>query len=319
MNKYLWIDTDIGGDCDDAGAIALANIASREGSIQLWGMTFTTSAPAGPACVSAINTYYGNSNIPVGMTSRQNFCQTVNPFQEYVAKHFPNDFYNKEADTFIPAEDAVRLLRRALSEMADNSLTFVCIGQLNNISDLLDSPPDEFSSLDGVELVHRKVKEFIVMGGLFMQSDEEIIFDGCPYKVEYNIVSDVKSAINFIKKNKVKTVFLDFIAGYKIFTGGSLLGQNNPQNPVTACYRIFQNKPRESWDPLTVLYAIYGAEDVFEISESGKVEIEADGCTIFSPDKKGNHYYIRPSASNEYCSQIIDQMLLRGGYYEKDE
>ena len=47
--KLLIIDTDIGGDCDDAGALALANIFKNEGLIDLLGMTLTTSAPYGPA------------------------------------------------------------------------------------------------------------------------------------------------------------------------------------------------------------------------------------------------------------------------------
>lgn len=318
MSRYLWVDTDIGGDCDDAGAIALANIASRDGTVKLLGMSFTTSAPAGPACVDAINTFYGNEDVPVGATMRQDFCcQSVNEFQEYVARYYPNRFFRPSTGDFSAAESAVALIRRSLAGVPNGSVTFACIGQLNNVSDLLDSSPDEFSSLDGVELVRRKVNEFVVMGGMFLQPDQEIVFGGEPYKAEYNVATDVASAINFIRKNSVKTVFLDFIVGYKVFSGGPLLRRNDPENPVTAAYRIFQNRPRESWDPLTVWYALYGTGELFKLSESGTVRIESDGRTFFEPDASGNHYYLRLAASNEYCSQAIDQMLLRGECYEK--
>ena len=94
--KLLIIDTDIGGDCDDAGALALANIFKNEGLIDLLGMTFTTSTPYGPASISAINRFYGNDDIEIASTSRKHFCDiNVNPFQKELALSFPNKYYDE--------------------------------------------------------------------------------------------------------------------------------------------------------------------------------------------------------------------------------
>ena len=309
MIKHLWIDTDIGGDCDDAGALAIANIAARDGSVNLLGMTFTTSAPAGPACIDAINTYYGNAGIPIGMTSRRNFCcENVNWFQSYLAENFQNRYYQKENSVYLPAEDAISLIRRKLTGVPDGSVTFACIGQFNNVSDLMDSRPDEYSALSGVELVRRKVKKFVVMGGLF---GDGVQFHGAYYELEYNVVTDIPSARNFVRKCPVPVVFCDFLAGYRVLTGGPLLQKKDPMNPVTAAYRIFQDSPRESWDPITVWYAIYGREPLFTQSPNGVVTVQSNGKTLFSPSDQGKHSYLRLAVSELVCANTIDEMLLR--------
>lgn len=318
MIKNLWIDTDIGGDCDDAGALALANIAANDAQVNLLGMTFTTSATAGPACIDAINAYYGNTQIPIGMTDRRDFCcENVSSFQQYVACRYPNRFYDRKTETFLPAENAVRLIRRCLAAAQDESVTFVCIGQLNNASDLLNSEADDISPLSGVELTRKKVKEFAVMGGLFLAEGETVTFCGKPYETEYNIWTDIPSAANFAKKCPTKVVFCDFLLGYRVLTCGPLLRQNDAENPVTAAYRIFQNRPRESWDPLTVLYAIYGTNGLFRMSDSGRVSVSEDGKTTFTPDPNENHYYLRLNATERRCAEVIDQMIMRGVTHEK--
>lgn len=316
MKKRIFIDTDIGGDCDDAGALALANIFENNGFIDLVGMTYTTSAKLGAACISAINIYYGNPQIGVGTTYRKSYCDSnVNIFQSEVAKRFPNSFYIRETGLVLAAEEAVKFIRRKLSEEADGSVTFVCIGQLNNVSDLLLSGADEYSPLGGRELVKAKIKEFVVMGGLFKDGDESISFEGKPYEAEYNVASDVKSAQSFVNLCPVKIVFSDFKVGCQIKTGATLLSQNDLSNPVTAAYRLFQNAPRESWDLLAVWYAAFGADDLFAVSDEGTVKITDGGRTEFIREKKSNHFILRLVSSAEYTQAKLDLTLLHRRIY----
>lgn len=314
MNKKLLIiDTDIGGDCDDAGALAIANIFKNEGIIDLLCMTFTTSSIYGPASMSAINNYYGNDDIEIGMTRRKNFCDiNVNAFQKELAVSFKNKFYDQTSDTIKPCDSAIRLLRRKLVNAEDHSITFVCIGQLNNASDLLDSISDDISLLSGIELVKKKVKEFIVMGGLFKTSNDEIGFDA-----EYNIATDIASARNFIKKVPVKVVFSDYKVGYKIKIGGTLLKQDDLTNPVTVAYKVFQNSPRESWDPLTVWFASLGEDEMFRKSKEGKITIDERGVTKFIETEKANHYYLELVGDSDEIVKKLDQTLVGGKLYEK--
>ena len=319
MKKILFIDTDIGGDCDDAGALALANIFKNKGIIDILGITFTTSSIYGPACIDAINKYYNNTFL-IGMTSRKNYCiDNVNAFQEILAKEFKNDFYDKSSNTLKESIDSVKLIRKQLVQAKDNSVTFVCIGQLNNASDLLDSVADEYSSLNGIELVKKKVKEFVVMGGLFKENKDEVIsFCNATYDSEYNIATDIPSAINFINKVPVKTTFSDFKVGYQTKTGKSLLLENNLNNPVTKAYKIFQDRPRESWDLLAMWYAIFNDDDFFKTSKEGKINIDENGVTTFDENVKNNQFYIKINNKNSSIEEKIDNTLLnRGDINEK--
>lgn len=313
MIKTLFIDTDIGGDCDDAGALALANIFRNNKAVDIAGMTFTTSAEYGAACIDAINTYYGNGDIEIGATRRKNYCDTnVNPFQEAVAKGFPNSVYDKRSGRLRPVPEATAFIRKTLSSLPDKSLTFVCIGQLNNVSDLLETAGDDFSPLSGVELVRAKIKEFVVMGGLF--SDAPVIYNKQPYITEYNIACDVKSAVNFVNKCPVKIVFSDFKVGYSIKTGASLLALKKA-HPVAEAYRIFQNAPRESWDLLTVWYAAFGCDGMFGISDEGDVKIEADGETFFDTQKKNNRYILKLADSEQHIADRLENTLEKEEIY----
>lgn len=312
QNKTLIIDTDIGGDCDDAGALALANIFYNQNKIDILCMTFTTSSPYGPGCIDAINSYYGN-HFEIGATDRTDFVSNHNIFQEELCKNFPNDFYDLKAQKCKKAANSVSLMRKKLANAQDQSVTIVCIGQLNNASDLLDSKPDEYSSLPGVDLVKKKVREFVVMGGMFKTNDEPIYFYGNEYKSEYNIVTDVKSAQNFISKCPVKVYFVDFLCGYQIKTGGSLLNQNNEANPVTIAYRLFQNSPRESWDLLTLWFAVFGKSNFFKVSKEGKISISDDGVTTFSENEKCHHFYLSINNTNEFIVDKIDAELIKEG------
>ncbi len=66
---------------------------------------------------------------------------------------------------------AVDVYRQTLAAAPDQSVTIISVGFLVNLADLLQSPADSFSPLTGVELVRKKVKELVVMGGHFPRGD----------------------------------------------------------------------------------------------------------------------------------------------------
>lgn len=311
--RKLWIDTDIGGDCDDAGALAIAALCARRGDAEVLGVSFVTSAAAGPACIDAIERYYGYPDLPIGATSRRHYCDGgVHPFQAVVAKRCPNRYYLPEADAYRPCEDAVSLIRRTLAAQPDGSVEFVCIGQLGNAADLLDSPPDAYAPYDGVELVRRKVREFAVMGGLFSEAEEKLCFEGAEYRTEYNIACDVDSARSFVERCPVRIVFCDFKVGYRVMTGRPFFTEQESDHPVALAYRMFQGGPRESWDPLTVWYAVYGTSELFVISPEGRVTVEPDGLTVFDRTTPHQHYYLRLAQGEDETANRIDQFIMGG-------
>ena len=68
MNKIIF-DTDIGGDCDDAGALAILHEAQNAGKAELLAVTLSTSSPYAAGCADAINRYYGHI-VPIADTNQ---------------------------------------------------------------------------------------------------------------------------------------------------------------------------------------------------------------------------------------------------------
>ena len=67
------IDTDIGCDCDDAGALAVAHCLEKNGYCNLISMTHCTSRVDGCCAIDIINRYYGREDIPVGILQTDGF------------------------------------------------------------------------------------------------------------------------------------------------------------------------------------------------------------------------------------------------------
>lgn len=65
--KKIIFDTDIGGDCDDAGALALLHECGRAGMSELLAVTISTMSPYAAGCADAINRWYEHE-VPVGQT-----------------------------------------------------------------------------------------------------------------------------------------------------------------------------------------------------------------------------------------------------------
>lgn len=88
-------------------------------------------------------------------------------------------------------------------------------------------------------------------------------------------------------------------------------------NPVTVAYQIFQNAPRESWDLLTTWFASLGEDNIFKISEEGTINIDEKGVTTFDNFHKSNHYYLTIGENIDDIVNKIDQTLIGGKIYEK--
>ena len=68
--------------------------------------------------------------------------------------------------------DGWQLYRRLLASQPNHSVSIVSTGFVTCLAQLLQSAPDSYSSLNGVELVRRKVKCIYIMGGVFGEAEE---------------------------------------------------------------------------------------------------------------------------------------------------
>lgn len=259
--KKIIIDTDLGGDCDDAGALAVACNLAKRGDAELLAVTYCIGNPWGAYFVRHELDYYGFTDVPVGSLKTPDFMSAPN-YAKYT-KPYCERFGVKKAET----EDAVRVLRRALAD--NREVTLIAIGPLRNIANLLDSPADDISPLNGAELLRQSVSEFFTMLGSFDN----------PEYVEWNVLMDIPSAIKVIAEMPVPTVFSPHELGKHIFTGN--LNEGLPEgHPVREAYLLFSDGNsflRQSWDPITVLSAVTDSP-LFTRRETSVV-IDEKGCS----------------------------------------
>ena len=271
--KYI-LDTDIGGDCDDCIAMAMLAKYHKAGKIDLLGVTHCTSNLSGAYTAAAILDWYGAADVPVGQTLRKGFLAEA-VHEKYSTPVMARFLWLKsEAYGERKFEDAVPMLRRLLA--AERDVTLVFIGPLNDMHELLISSPDGYSPLCGRELVKQSVREVVVMGGNFR--DREV--------GEYNIQCDLPASKYTAENCPVPVTYCGWEAGANVFTGRNL-GKAGINHPVRLAYYYFWGEnqyARESWDPVTVYYALHPEDPDWIVSDECAVRFEnnrtlvSEGC-----------------------------------------
>ena len=140
----LLFDTDFGGDADDLGALAMLNHFHNKGEAELLGVFCWNAEQYAVSGIDAVNTYYGNPDIPIGLRQTDPHLTDWN-HSKVLADNLSHDI------SFENAPDATGLYRKVLSEAEDKSLILITVGPLANIKNLIDSKADDYSDLS---LIH---------------------------------------------------------------------------------------------------------------------------------------------------------------------
>jgi inosine-uridine nucleoside N-ribohydrolase len=303
MNKvHVIMDTDIGPDCDDAGALAVLHRLADDEKALILGITHCTSSPYGAGCIDAINRFYKRPDIPIGTLKKEGFL--VGPEYERYNRYITENYYNVYREKQAP--DALRINRKILSEQPDKSVTFIGIGPLINLADLVDSVADEFSPLNGLELVKAKVKLLVSMAGYFEQNKVDIP------QAEWNVQMDIKSAQKVFGCWPTPIVFCGYEVGEPVLTGIKLLEVCGEENPVKKAYSLYTGgKARNSWDLITIFYAVCDECGLWELSDEGTVKIDDSGVSHFSKTENRHHRYLKNKAPICTIEEYIEGLLIR--------
>ncbi|EMC97468.1 hypothetical protein BAUCODRAFT_40059, partial [Baudoinia panamericana UAMH 10762] len=286
--QAIFVDTDILTDVDDVGALAIANVLHNCGLADLQGVAVNTHSRYGALAVSAINTYFGNSDVPVAairpLTEDTFFDRMTYRCGEYasrVAYNWPRAL-NESFSTPTPVE----LYRSVLASGGNNSLNMISVGFLTNIADLLRSPADGISSLTGLELINAKVKELIVMGGRY------------PSGWEYNFGGVDPASTRYVLEHwpvDVPLTFSGWELGVAICSGQNLRTHSPPNSPVFAAYEWYIGRCQtvwESWDPVTVLYGILGMDGFEQLGLTSPFAYANEGGYNAIVDDKGANAWV---------------------------
>ena len=276
--KKIIYETDMCLDVDDVGALAVLHALANNGEAEILAVCFNEAHPSGAAAIDAINTWYGRSDIPVGVY--KGYLSEPDPSKYLDAlTRFSHDLDSKSAPS------ALDVYRRVLANQPDGSVTIVAVGFTNNLDDLLRNDP---------ELVAKKVKELVIMCYL----------DGDSFNlVRHNLQN---ASLNILYNWPTPIVLSP--PGPQVMTGPGL--KDTPEeNPVReAYYKFFGNKfeGRSSWDQLAVLYSIRGAEGYFtkKTTDTGTF---SNGYVWKL--KSGRHSYLEELLTNEAYAQIVETLM----------
>ncbi|MEM9142516.1 MAG: nucleoside hydrolase [Bacteroidota bacterium] len=294
----LIFDTDFGGDADDLGALAMLNHFQNKGEVDLLAvMCWNREKYAVPA-IDATNTFYGNPDIPIGVRKGE-IHETKWNHGKVIADQLPHDA------TFTTVPEATGLYRKLLAAHADNSVVIVTVGPLMNIKQLIDSEPDAHSDMGGLDLVHAKVKEFVIMGGHFPSSKDEWNFNGDMPGITQYVLEKLALPITFSGAElgsvlKTGEVFNVLPEDSPLYLGFFHFSKHAPWMKQLFKGQIVDNS---TFDQTAVLYAVRGGiGHYWHKVTDGRCVADAHGGNVWVPGKESNHAYLvldRPKAKME--------------------
>ncbi|WP_075559474.1 nucleoside hydrolase [Parabacteroides timonensis] len=297
----LILDTDLGPDYDDVGAMALLHALADSSQVSILATVASNRHDKVVPCIEVLNTYFGRPDIPLGVPKEENApCLTSNhkvKWTEYLPAHYPHQM-KRSSD----APDAVQIYRKILSEAADNSITICTIGFFTNLKNLLLSSGDTYSPLTGKELISQKVKRLVAMAGRF------------PKGREYNVYIDTPASITTFEEWPTEIIFSGFEIGEKVLTGKLVAQMVIDNNPVKDTYRLCLAEGdfngRKSWDQTAVLVAVKGYEPYYHV-ERGTIKIVDDkGTNDWVPDDKGRHLRLIEKMPVTEITKLINNYMM---------
>ena len=288
-------DTDIGPDWDDVGATATLHALADLGEAEILGMMVSSgghSATWGPPCLDAFNTFYNRPDIPIGVAL--DGPSMGSSYNQQIATEFPQDIGTGNA------WDAVELYRKILSEQPDSSVVIITVGFITNLDDLLKSESDNYSTLNGVDLVNKKVKRWVCMGGGFPSSGGEFNFNRDPLATKFAVENWPKPVL-----------FSGYEIGAPILTGATL-ALTPESNPIRRAYELaggYVGVTRSSWDQTAVLAALRDPLLYWDMETTGYCSVADNGSNqwLSTPDK--DHSYLIKKLSNPEMVEIIDDLM----------
>ena len=301
------LDCDMGSSTDDLFALMMLYRYMDMKRCNLIGIVVDRMGKANADVVDVMNNFYGYPDIPIGLET-----QGVKTPHVFITYHNAPYARTTEAVPMFKRSvgdngtymEGYKLYRKLLSEQPDHSVTIASIGFVTSLARLLESGPDEFSPLNGVELVRAKVKEIYAMGGVFGEAVEP----------DYNFKAAIDFSLKFFEllPKEVDLIFSPGEVGdpldYRPETVISDMSWTDT-HPIKWIYQFLNcDTGQKMWDPQAVIHAVEG-DGFYKLSERGWVTLTPNGETIFKADPKGNARYQYPGDA-VWCDMVLKYIRL---------
>jgi len=278
------LDTDIGGDYDDVGAIALLHKLADHGECEIKAVTVCNLMERSVPMVEVLNRYYGRPDVPIGVT-KSNYAKHIglkSGWSKTLVEKYPHPVYARSAD----APDAVEVYRRVLESAADYSLVICSIGFFTNLAELLRDP--ELKAL-----VAKKVKRLVSMAGCEKRGREFNVF--CDYESAKTVLADWPTPI----------VFSPFELGNAIMTG-SRIARLEGDHPLKDAFI----RERMSWDETAVWLAVRGCGDSYRTERGKMIPVPGTDETEFVVATDGPHEMTFVKKSPRELADELEQLMI---------
>lgn len=299
-------DTDMDSDVDDIGALAMLHHLADAGEAEVLGVMVSSLNPWSAPAVDVINTYFGRPAMPIGNVKRFGVYHP-SKYARKISEEFPQDVGLGEN---LP--EATLLYRKILAKQSDQSVVVVTVGDLTNLSKLLRTGSDTISPLTGPELVAKKVKHLVCMGGRYPY-DQDPTPNG-------NFKPDPQSTKHVVEAWPTKIIFTGGGAFADLApTGKILFEEPYKKTPMGRAYQLFLTGWNRNWhhsaDIISVYVAVRGVTPFFKLQEKGSNYIFENGTNVWrlEPDDK-RHFLVNEFGAgidpNE-VAKTFDQLLIK--------
>ena len=303
--RSVILDTDIGPDCDDVGALAVLCSYAQELDVPVLGVCNCTSNIYGTATVDVVREHCGQTEFALGMYSKPGFYADAVNYNKYIAETYSKKF-NEGTLEVLPH---VSFYRSLLAGAEDDSVVVVTIGMFNAFSDFLKSGADKYSPLSGLELAKKKLHAVVSMAAVL------------PAGREFNVVCDF-NASKFVFENCPCPMYLsDFKIGHSVRTGfGTREEFGLAGNPIIDSYRLYNGEAkRASYDLTAVQFAFEGEGELYSLTAPGKLEffneapdrIPNADATRFVEDAEGNIRFMIKNVPDERIAETLQERMDR--------
>ncbi|HET6769566.1 MAG TPA: nucleoside hydrolase [Chitinophagaceae bacterium] len=292
-------DSDMGPDYDDVGAITLLHAFADSGYVKILATIASTKYEGVAAVFDVLNTYFRRPDILIGVPKgRALELKDSQHWTDTLLWKYPHSI-KKNADVL----SATEVYRKTLASQPDRSVTIITVGFLTNLADLLESPPDNYSTLNGKDLVTQKVKQLVCMAG------------GFPSGNEFNVRMDATSSKNVFDSWPTPILFSGVEIGFTIKTGLPLVNNRSiKESPVKDVYRMCipmsrqDSAGRMSWDQTAVVIAVKGYKPWWNI-ETGKMVVADNGSNTWSK-QSSLHSYIIEAQPPLIVQELINKLMM---------
>jgi len=298
-------DTDMAPDYDDVGALAMLHALADNGEAKILATVSSNMYVNAAPCIEIINIYFGRPDIPIGAPRKGPNMVDPRFTEEY--EHWPDVLPTRYTHTIKSSDetpDAVKVYRKILASEPDTSVNIITVGFLTNVAALLQSPPDQFSDLNGKELVKKKVRRLISMAGRFVEGEE--------VGWEFNVVIDSTASVIVFNEWPTPVLICGFEIGVEILTGLRLIASDIQNSPVKDAFEMGMKLDvhgRNSWDQTAILAGVRDPLKYFDILK-GRMIVNPNGSNTWEDDPNGPHDRILWKMPKEELTILIEDLMM---------